>query len=481
MKGINFEEWKALVKKNRQALNTKSNIYRSEPESLTWGGPGADKKIEYGQIHTITYNVTGAEVSPNWPTEIKSGRTLTLNNIPEIPYGAIGTITASAQYTLDDNVMVINNVQSDLTITISIGDVLYQNAKVGDYLYSDWTFGPTEKPGYLGRCIKGQDNQNTATESIWATSSAEQMKWSTELVDTDVPNKLDAKEDKNGQQNTQILLALGEDKYPAAAWAAHQFNGLGYLPAAGEVYDNVLAIRDLHINRSKTLWTSSENCKGNCSHTNSATTLSDSAITLSYAIWKTYENYSLAFCKLSGKPGKPINTNGHEYVDLGLPSGTLWATMNVGATSENDYGNYYMYGMGSKTYDSTDTPYDGTEDPLDLSKDTARVVWGGDWHMPTQALMQELIDNTTYQWVTNYNGSGINGGTFTATNGAILFIPAAGYWFNGSQNYVGNYGFYWGSFPNGSGNAYYLYFDDGSKNVNTLRRERGCSVRPVIG
>ena len=68
---------------------------------------------------------------------------------------------------------------------------------------------------------------------------------------------------------------------------------------------------------------------------------------------------------------------GHAHVDLGLPSGTLWATMNVGATSETDYGNYYMYGMGSKTYDSTDTPYAGTEDPLAASADTAAQVWGG--------------------------------------------------------------------------------------------------------
>jgi hypothetical protein len=100
--------------------------------------------------------------------------------------------------------------------------------------------------------------------------------------------------------------------------------------------------------------------------------------------------------------------NGHEYVDLGLPSGTKWATMNVGATSETDYGNYYMYGMGSKTYDSTDTPYSGTEDPLDSSVDTASQVWGGSWHTPTETQMKELRANTTYQWVTNYKGSGIN-------------------------------------------------------------------------
>ena len=94
--------------------------------------------------------------------------------------------------------------------------------------------------------------------------------------------------------------------------------------------------------------------------------------------------------------------DGHEYIDLGLPSGTLWATMNVGATSETDYGNYYMYGMGSKTYDSSDTSYTGKENPLDLTKDTARVVWGGRWHMPTTTQLYELIENTNYEWVTNY-------------------------------------------------------------------------------
>ena len=173
--------------------------------------------------------------------------------------------------------------------------------------------------------------------------------------------------------------------------------------------------------------------------------------------------------------------NGHEYVDLGLPSGTLWATMNVGASSETDYGNYYMYGMGSKTYDSTDRPYEGTEDPLALSADTAAQVWGGDWHMPTREQMQELTANTTYQWVTNYKDSGINGGTFTATNGAVLFIPAAGYWDDGSQSDVGDYGDCWVSSPNGSDDAYVLLFGNGYKGVGYDSREYGFSVRGVIG
>ena len=175
--------------------------------------------------------------------------------------------------------------------------------------------------------------------------------------------------------------------------------------------------------------------------------------------------------------------DGHLYVDLGLPSGTLWAIMNVGANSPTDYGNYYQYGKGSAQYAATsgDSNYSGTEDPLDSSVDTAVQVWGGSWHMPTRAQMQELIDNTTYQWVTDYKGSGINGGTFTATNGAVLFLPAAGDWYGGSQEVVGNGGNYWGSSPDGSNSACDLYFNNGGKDVSSSSRESGYSVRPVVG
>lgn len=173
--------------------------------------------------------------------------------------------------------------------------------------------------------------------------------------------------------------------------------------------------------------------------------------------------------------------NGHAYVDLGLPSGTLWATMNVGANSETDYGNYYMYGMGSKTYDSTDTPYDGTEDPLDLSKDTARQVWGGDWHMPTKAQCEELIANTTYQWVTDYQGSGINGELYTAQNGNSIFLPAAGLWDHGNHAATNSTGFYQSSSPKESSNGYALAVAPADTSVTFFIRSYGYSVRPVVG
>ncbi len=92
-------------------------------------------------------------------------------------------------------------------------------------------------------------------------------------------------------------------------------------------------------------------------------------------------------------PTPPTPT--YESVDLGLPSGTLWARYNVGATSETDYGDYYQYGKGADDYSVTSgqSIYSGTENPLATSADTAAQVWGGNWHIPTTAQCQELIDN----------------------------------------------------------------------------------------
>ena len=164
--GINFEEWKEIVKKNRRSLRSKSNIYRFEPESLTYGAEKAVKSPEYGQMHTITYNVTGIDMPSSWPTEIKSGKTLSLELI--LPYGASNTIDVNATYTYENDILTIPNIQDNLSITIEAGIPLYENAKVGDYLYDDWTFGPTSKTGYLGRCIATEGVEGNK-KTIWCS------------------------------------------------------------------------------------------------------------------------------------------------------------------------------------------------------------------------------------------------------------------------------------------------------------------------
>ena len=143
-----------------------------------------------------------------------------------------------------------------------------------------------------------------------------------------------------------------------------------------------------------------------------------------------------------------------EFVNLGLPSGTLWAKMNIGAESETGYGNYYMYGKGGTQYHNGDSAYDGNESKLPPSVDTATQVLGNGWRMPTKQEMDELVANTTYTWEVNFNGSGVNGGKFTAPNGKYIFIPAAGEYYSGELYYQGSRGYVWSSSRESSTRAY---------------------------
>ena len=193
------------------------------------------------------------------------------------------------------------------------------------------------------------------------------------------------------------------------------------------------------------------------------------------------------------KLGKNKVKKEKDFVDLGLPSRTLWATSNVGAlcgsTAESWYGDYFMWGDpesvtnkmcnwenykwctgdGNKLIKyctSNKTNYwDGKGKPdnklvLDEEDDMANANMGGNWKMPTKEELQELINNTTNEWVTDYNGiSGLNGILFTSkSNDNTLFIPAAGFLSLSSINNAG-YNFYiWSSTLNVSNpnNAYIL-------------------------
>lgn len=138
--------------------------------------------------------------------------------------------------------------------------------------------------------------------------------------------------------------------------------------------------------------------------------------------------------------------NGHEYVDLGLPSGTMWATSNVDASNAKGYA-YFAWGeTQTKTTYTWDTYKWGSEfaitkycprdfalkfpscvgddlTVLEPEDDAATVLWGEGWRIPTHEDWQELVDNCTYEWT---GRNGINGMLFTASNGNTLFLPAAG-------------------------------------------------------
>ena len=173
-----------------------------------------------------------------------------------------------------------------------------------------------------------------------------------------------------------------------------------------------------------------------------------------------------------------------DYVDLGLPSGTLWATKNVGATQPKEYGQYFAWGetQPKETYTSANYTKAGIT-AMTAADDAATVNWGAAWQMPTKAEMEELFNSTytTQEWTTQ---NGINGVLITSkTNGISIFLPATGYYSDYTSAMNTNYSiYYWTSTrATYSANAYHLY---GNKNstpyVDAGSRYYGYSVRPVL-
>ena len=193
----------------------------------------------------------------------------------------------------------------------------------------------------------------------------------------------------------------------------------------------------------------------------------------------------------------------HAYIDLGLPSGLLWATCNVGADNPEEYGDYfawgetttkdtynwstYQYCMGSnvtltKYCSNSHYGYNGFTDNLTTLlpwDDAATANWGGNWRMPTEEEWEELYLNTTSIWTIQ---RGVNGRLFTASNGNSLFLPAAGCRSGSSLLDAGDWGYYWSS----SLATYYqsealcFYFNSDYCDVFIdYYRYNGFTVRPV--
>ena len=195
----------------------------------------------------------------------------------------------------------------------------------------------------------------------------------------------------------------------------------------------------------------------------------------------------------------PAEVEEHEYVDLGLPSGTLWATCNVGASAPEQYGDYFAWGETEpkevynwETYKwcngsddtltkyCTDSEY-GTVDGktvLDPQDDAAFVNWGLGWRMPTEAQIYEL---RSYTSSTRTEVNGVKGRLITGRNGNSIFLPGSGEWNNG-----GGAGGYSGDYWSCSGQnryAFGLWTDSGGNSWGFFNdfRYAGHTIRPVRG
>ncbi len=201
--------------------------------------------------------------------------------------------------------------------------------------------------------------------------------------------------------------------------------------------------------------------------------------------------------------GGSAPTPNHEYVDLGLPSGTLWATTNVGASTPEAYGDYFAWGetetknmynwstykwckgnmntMTKYCFNSSDGFNGFTDDKteLDPEDDAAYMNWGTSWRMPTIEQQQELVNSCTWTWTTQ---NGVDGRLVTGPNGNTLFLPAAGTYWSGSLSGAGNWGRYLSRTldKDYSFHACYMYFTSSYlQGYNFDYRYEGYSVRAV--
>lgn len=196
--------------------------------------------------------------------------------------------------------------------------------------------------------------------------------------------------------------------------------------------------------------------------------------------------------------------NGYEYVDFGLPSGTLWATHNVGASNPSDYGQYFQWGdtvgytkdqvgkdkkfywddykfsiSGSEKYFSKYTTPGAT---LDLEDDAAHVYMGGDWHMPSPTQFTELATNTTSEWT---KLDGINGLTFTSKKdmSISIFFPVNSFAWDGLVHNTLIYCLLWSSMKSSIRACYGKNISFTSRGIflGESGRSYGFPVRGVIG
>lgn len=225
--------------------------------------------------------------------------------------------------------------------------------------------------------------------------------------------------------------------------------------------------------------------------------------------------FTVPVIPLSAQPNPTVGkANGHEWVDLGLPSGTLWATVNVGANAPTDYGSYFAWGetatksiytwtnykfrkSGDRWSNVTLTKYnciDGhgvtdNKEELEPVDDAARANWGGSWRIPKVDEWKELLNYCTWQLTTKGGKKGYE--VKSRVNGNSIFLPAAGYKAEKTVN-VNVEGEYWSatlSIPTStildarisSADAWSLHLGDRSHGMSSMAgRRHGYSIRPVL-
>ena len=192
-------------------------------------------------------------------------------------------------------------------------------------------------------------------------------------------------------------------------------------------------------------------------------------------------NNSITFARAASRNVNGLDARAtfqEQYVEMA--PGVFWATMNVGASAPEEYGDYFAWGETSPKADYSESTYTAT-----TYRDAATANWGGDWRTPSQAEWQWLISYGTWASETL---NGVSGYRVTSSvegyTDKSIFLPLAGFrtGTTGNTSVIGRYGYYWTSSPSGDGGtAYEMQFATRWKYTQPDFVYIGEPIRPVKG
>ena len=512
-------------------MPTKESVYTFEATAIE------DKKVpSSGATITISdyANVTSNKVVYNYqlPTNgytIVDGDTgCTLNAVEstdtvEVSYQpTTSMIDANTGYTELSTAITITQDESDkqLQVTLIIealnGVYTPEEAPNNVYVYANdgllyvpevWETGRNDEA--VGVAVVTDNTRLCVKKGIDAKNN---IRWSNRIFD--VSEVSTSYYDYRGLNNSIAIREAtpSESNTNNAAWYCYSqtinVNGNtinGYLPGYGELSDlynnKVLLENSLNLIRSINI---SDYCTNNNSKLMSSTEAVNNQREGFVSLFWGYGGDSIDYKEFAyeNKYALPVFPLLPTLVDLGLPSGTLWAATNLNAFKPEQGGYYYQWGdtigwtkeqVGvDKQFASNFSDYkfgtsgnftkyndSDSKTELDLGDDVVNVIFNGNWVIPTYEDLIELVNNTTNEWVTV---NGINGKKFISSNGNYIFIPASGFALDGSLNYDGSDGYVWSSSLHSiGGNNSFAYVFDEDKSITDLNYSRyyGLSIRPV--
>lgn len=317
----------------------------------------------------------------------------------------------------------VGNVMSDTRVRMRL--IVLEGGAEGSTVYTTETRTTTNSNGYVNLLLnRGMASYGTPFEQIpWENG--------------DFSIQVDYKTDDMSNYRTQGCYELTSNFYAFVAGKANKLEGIDFdadNPENGDalMYNSETGkfeARELRPPAPPALSVVLEagNDAGGMNISNLASPVAPNDIVTKEYADSVYHRIITAISNIN------CSYNGHEYVDLGLPSGTMWAKCNVGAATPEDRGDFYAYGEIYPNTNYSTSTYTGEQgDFLPPEADVASVFWGGEWHIPTIAEMDELRFYCIWEW----NGQGY---IVTGPNGCSIFIPVNNGWFyirSSSVNYV---------------------------------------------